>query len=491
MIDLATIQRKTADCGKPVVNLKGGGGCGNGFVYTGSGSVVVGSAGVEPFSYNYNINILGNVYRLPRKIERSIAHNCTTQKSISSRMYKVEGWQIFPLWKMNEIEELLMSKDIYIDNIKVVFKGDRVFEQVGRSCDNMYKLNFTVEECHVQQIYGCVGDCAIMQNVYAFRASMANTLHDGTFNVTADNGFEINSSNLYNYLLSRNGVTAVYDVTADPDIVALNSDIILAFKVEGIRPVLPYFHVGNRSSKARVFPIIRPLGTAVSSGLGLSGICDNINISGLITSTLQTCDALVVGTPFIVPIAAACNLTLNGFWADILHTSLTNNLNGTSSIRIDIIDISRDVIIGANTNLYIATGGEVAVVLPNGVGGSVTSVLKNGVLITSPANYVFDDSLGALRFTSPLSAGDKIETTYHTMVAPTTYFLRGETIATIDGACRPSRTITLRNSDEPSIPVDATLMIIPDGRVIYTGRVTSSSTHDISLQLASITYPNT
>lgn len=492
MIDLVTIQRPTADCGKPVINLKGGGSCSNGFVYTGGGSVSAGSDGVEPFEYNYNINILGNVTRLPRKIERSISFNCTTQKATSARLYKIEGWQIFPLWKMNEIEELLSSKEIYIDDVKVVFRGDAVFEKVGRSCFNMYKLEFTVEECPVRQIYGCGDDCNLVQSVFAFKQSMITTLSDGTFDTTTDNGVLVNSSILENFLRTRPNVTNVTNVTTDPDIVALNSDIVAAYKVEGINPILPsYFHIGNITSRARVFPTIRPLGTSVASGLALAGVCDNINVSGVITATLQTCDAIVVGSAFVVPMAAACNLTLQGAWANIANTSLVNNLTGTSTLRIDIEDTTRNVVATPIAHEYIAAGGEVLVALPNGIGGSVVSVLKNGVPISTPANYNFVVNTGALRFTLPLAALDKINTTYYTMAAPTTYFLRGETVAIIDGACRPARTIILRNADEPSIPVGGELMINPDGRVIYTGRVTSSTISSISLQLNAITYPNT
>lgn len=492
MIDLVTIQRPTADCGKPVINLKGGGSCSNGFVYTGGGSVSAGSDDVEPFEYNYNINILGNVTRLPRKIERSISFNCTTQKATSARLYKIEGWQIFPLWKMNEIEELLSSKEIYIDDVKVVFRGDAVFEKVGRSCFNMYKLEFTVEECPVRQIYGCGDDCNLVQYVFAFRQSMITTLSDGTFDTTTDNGVLVNSSILENFLRTRPNVTNVQNVTAYPDIVALNSDIVVAYKVEGINPILPsYFHIGNRTSRARVFPILRPLGTSVASGLALAGVCDNINVSGVITATLQTCDALVVGTPFVVPMAAACNLTLQGAWSNIANTSLVNNLNGTSTLRIDIIDTTRKVTPLLATHNYIAAGGEISVTLPNGVGGTIVSVAKNGTPLSTPANYVFDAQIGVVRLVVALSYLDKLDTNYYTMAAPTTYFLRGETIAMIDGACRPARTIILRNADNPSIPLDSTLMINPDGRVIYTGRVTGSTVTDISLQLTSITYPNT
>lgn len=488
MENLVTKQRQTADCGKPVINIKGSGECNNGFVYTGSGTVLSGSVGVTPFPYNYNLNILGNITRKPRKIDRAISKNCTTQKTTSSAIYHIEGWQIFPLWKMNEIEQLLMSKNIFIDDEEVVYRGSEVFTPVGKSCFNMYKLGVDIEECQVQKIYGCNDECSGSQYIIAIKSAMASS---SSYNIIMDNGIAINSTDLYTFLLTRTGVLSVADITSDPDIVALGVDYDVVYKVAGVNPILPsYMFIGNRTSRARIFPIVSTLGSSVTTGLGGGAMCDDINRSGAITINELTCDDIVYSTPTIIPLAAACDLQLQGHWVDIAGTGIANNLNGSSTLVLNIKDTTRHTSSGTIANYYTAVGGETSVVLPNSQGGAVSLVKKNGVTISTPSAYTFNPKTGAIQLTVALHAGDIIYAEYTAAGLGTNYILSGETLAIITGACVPPRTLTFRTADIPTLPTNSTLIITPRGEVIYTGAVTNAYSTYIKVGIT-ITYLNT
>lgn len=100
---------------------------------------------------------------IPLDLKRTVSLNCRLQKVERTRQWRIEGLTWFPLWKMQEIEDMLGSENIWLNGVLFSFAGGTSFSNILDSCrlPNDFRLNVILNECYEFQILGCSTQCAI------------------------------------------------------------------------------------------------------------------------------------------------------------------------------------------------------------------------------------------------------------------------------------------------------------------------------------------
>ncbi|RYE25468.1 MAG: hypothetical protein EOP51_04075 [Sphingobacteriales bacterium] len=118
------------------------------------------------FQYRKITNIKGLVRTLPREIKREYSMNCRLQRVESTTQYQLIGFDLFAQWKMREMEDQLHASHIVVNNYdyinrSVEYAGGTPFKlvQVGFNCTPTYKLDATLNDCTVNQVFGCGDVC--------------------------------------------------------------------------------------------------------------------------------------------------------------------------------------------------------------------------------------------------------------------------------------------------------------------------------------------
>src|SRR5690606_5402149 len=102
-------------CGEKLVRLISRFPCYDAFTgeyYAIPDDVIGGSA---DFAYTKVTSIRGRFVQRPREIVRQISYNCKLQRSESARQFLLEGYDIFPAWKMDEIEGQLHAPYLWVE----------------------------------------------------------------------------------------------------------------------------------------------------------------------------------------------------------------------------------------------------------------------------------------------------------------------------------------------------------------------------------------
>lgn len=105
--------------------------------------------------------IEGRLKKLPTNIKRTLSINCRTQRTEKTKKFLLQGKKPFPLWKMEEIEMMLLGNRIFINGVEKQSEGGTAFTQAGppKNCVFYYKLEMDIQDCYQWQIYGCTPSC--------------------------------------------------------------------------------------------------------------------------------------------------------------------------------------------------------------------------------------------------------------------------------------------------------------------------------------------
>lgn len=129
--------------------------------YYGDGVVLPQSFGLFPFPFVKLSNIQGRFRSVPSEIKRTISLNCRTQKTETTERWMLQGIVAFPVWKMQEIQRMMLANHIYVDGVEYQTEGGTFFKQIGKpyNCQYSYQLSIDFIGCYEWQIFGCQPVC--------------------------------------------------------------------------------------------------------------------------------------------------------------------------------------------------------------------------------------------------------------------------------------------------------------------------------------------
>lgn len=256
--------------------------------YYGTPGIIL--SGDPSFTYTKVTNLLGILQQIPREITREYSFNCILQKTESTRLYEVKSRELFPPWKMNEIENQMHSPNIYIDNVRYEYNGGTIFEQITipRYCFYQYKLIMTVNDCNIFQIHGCGDACNTNGATLSFMIVQgAEQYYSENRNLVATDADE-----LMNYFRNLTGVTDV--VALDPG--DFDCDFDFGFTVYSTSAYVPNsIFVGQPQPQTRVFGLSDEELAAICTSI----IADPIPVLGTPVISDDTSATPVLGTPTI------------------------------------------------------------------------------------------------------------------------------------------------------------------------------------------------
>lgn len=121
--------------------------------------------GDASFSYTKVTSIRGRFVPRPREITTQISYNCKLQRAESARQYLLESHELYPAWKMQEIEAQMHAPYKWVETEfsyrEYQYTGGVIFTkpQGANDCTEAWKLLADMSECIVRQTFGCGDDC--------------------------------------------------------------------------------------------------------------------------------------------------------------------------------------------------------------------------------------------------------------------------------------------------------------------------------------------
>jgi hypothetical protein len=472
-MSLTSIQRPISECNKPVIRLVATPSC-----ESSNGNIADGSEGVSNFPFQIITNLKGFIRDIPREIIRQNSKNCRPQKVQSSVKYELQGGNLYPAWKMREIEQSFMSEKIEIDGQEVLFSGGAIFEVAGNTCNNLYRLKTIIEECQTISIFGCNPTC--LTPIYYFVIPPIPEFEVPNF--FNDSGILVASgySQLLAYYSNRANVLEVEDIV-EPLPIQCSYYKVFSIKTSGITP--SYLYVDSVSNSSKIFGI--PLD---ESNPDYNKLCKGIDNTACLIPIIEppfvyelTCGDITIGS--ITQFSdMMCAIMVQNMWTGDVEITSTGD---TRSIDIDISSteyISGGGAIGEIAHTIIL-GQECGITLSIDGGASIIDIQVNGIdLDESDYSYTYPN----LTFSPCLTVGDDLIIKYQEQITPP--YIK-QTIALITGTmCRPLTTVYQNNENNSSIPVGATIAIFPNGEVRWYGVPSAHTDANSTITVTDIIY---
>lgn len=483
-MNLAFIKRPVTSCNKPVIKLVTTSECNDSITddHYGTGTVIDGSNGVSPFPFYKVTNLRGFVKNVPREIVRQNSRNCKPQKVSSSIVYEIQGADFYPGWKMRELEDMFHAKTINIDGEDVLYYGGRMFEEIGKFCNPVYRLVTNVQECEKFQIYGCGNECT--PNCFYFLLP-ANIVTQNFFN---EAGQQIASTyqQLLDWYASQSNVQEAIDINTSLQIAC---QYFKVFKVVGTGYIPAFLFYDSPSQSNKVYGMTLDCNLPDYSKL-CGGVdnrsCGQLQIEPPVVFEL-TCGDLTITDVVVFIIGESCAVAPFPAWEQ--HTGTTNIIS-SGTVRTFNLSVINPTYIGeppaSGVRIYETPIGELTCTLNTGVppNGNVTEVLLDGVPTTG---YGYNPSTQVMTFSPCVEGEVEITINYDTPGINPTF--SNELIANITGSsCLPSTTFYFNNASNPDIPLGATLIIDTLGNVKWTGSPTSADGDGSVIEFENIIY---
>jgi len=149
-------------CGKPYIKFVAQFDCIDTFTgdYYGDGTVIAGF-GRYPFPFVRLSWLQARLKTVPKTVKRTISINCRTQRTETTAKMQLQGIIPFPVWKMVELENMLLSNHLFLDGKEYQSEGGTPFKQFGKpqACNYVYQMDLDIQECYEWQIFGCTAAC--------------------------------------------------------------------------------------------------------------------------------------------------------------------------------------------------------------------------------------------------------------------------------------------------------------------------------------------
>lgn len=475
-MSLSTLQRPISECNKPVIKLVATPSC-----ESSNGNIADGSDGVSNFPFQIITNLKGFIRDIPREIIRQNSKNCKPQKVQSSIKYELQGGDLYPSWKMREIEQSFMSEKIEIDSNEILYSGGSVFEPAGNSCNNLFRLKVIIEECSTISIFGCSPTCLTPTYYFVIPPVVIpefETIPD-FFN---DSGILIASgySQLLSYYSNSAGVLEVIDII-EP--LPIQCAYYKAFSVKTSGIVPSYLFVNAVSNTNKVFGV-----SLDENNPDYNKLCKGVDNT--------SCLMPVIEPPFVYELTCG-DITIGSItqFSDTMCAIMVQNM-WVGDVEITSIGDTRSIDIDISSTEYISGGGEIGeiahtivigeecgITLSIDGGASIIDIQVNGDdLPETDYSYVYPN----LTFSPCLTVADELIIKYQEQIAAP--YIR-QTIALITGTmCRPLTTVYQNNENNSSIPVGATIAIFPNGEVRWYGVPTAHTDANSTITVTDIIY---
>ncbi|MDV7696292.1 hypothetical protein N6B72_05100 [Chryseobacterium soli] len=113
----------------------------------------------ESLRFRKTIYIPGEITVSPTEIKKTVSFLGKPQRSEYVRKFDLTGLDVFPDWKMLEIEAMFSGRRIFINGIEYVYRGGKIFIKDDIPGTGSWKLKTELEDFPKVNDFSCIDDC--------------------------------------------------------------------------------------------------------------------------------------------------------------------------------------------------------------------------------------------------------------------------------------------------------------------------------------------
>jgi len=188
--------------------------------------------------------IRGKLKRSATDIKRTISeYGCRSIRTDFARLYALQGYDVYPEWKMNEIENIFASQQIKVGGETFYFRGGSIFTEEKIKCSCGFLLNAKLEDCSITREYGCEVDCTFSCTYYVITSQYKDQMY-------YDDKGDLIAVTFYDLLSYFHGLADVNSAVEVP-LTGLECQVLGVIKVDtnGILPSFLYYNEVANSKK--------------------------------------------------------------------------------------------------------------------------------------------------------------------------------------------------------------------------------------------------
>jgi len=139
--------------------------------YGDAGAILSGAYGSTPFPFVKLSNIEGRLRPVPKQTKTTISINNRVQRTETTDKYVLTAEVVFPVWKMIEIENMMLASNIFVDGKEYRTDGGTFFKQLGRPYNCLYSYQISIDFIgnYQWQNFGCSPVCETQSWYYLIR----------------------------------------------------------------------------------------------------------------------------------------------------------------------------------------------------------------------------------------------------------------------------------------------------------------------------------
>ena len=189
--------------------------------------------------------IQGQLQIQPAEIKRNITFLGKPQRTENIEKLSVFGLEVFPDWKMREIESILSGRRIFVDGIEYIYRGAKSFTRDEIQGSNSWIFKTELENAPKVNDFTCIEDC--ITNCYYF--VITSGTKDQDYYREDKSKIGDTYQELIDYFNSLNDIISVTDV----DTSTIGCHIVAAIKIDSFGYVPSFIYYKMPLNEYRIF----------------------------------------------------------------------------------------------------------------------------------------------------------------------------------------------------------------------------------------------
>jgi hypothetical protein len=361
--------------------------------------------GTPSFDFVKISTINARIVPRQKEIKREISYNCVLQRTEAANAYLLESKEIYPAWKMLEIQNQFTAPEIWVEDYpnykQYQFTGGTIFEKPEGllDCLEYFKLSATLEDCIVRQVFGCPESCVSTigaQSMSSFFVVPDNYIEGNNFYNDARDIIAVDIDGLLEWLRTQPNVLNAELMAASPIECSYTAIIGIAGN-GGYLPTSIYYNTLSQGN--RIYAVTVD---------DLSDICELIPQNQCATPVIGQfeivpieCATPVLGTPEYTPVTGNDVELIDTFDWEFVLTGSPATPEDTSAI-----EYNNQVLLNFKVRNYSILDPTIElnnIIIGNvGAGGRPPQIVVFAPENTSSleeGQYVSIDEYGAIRYT--------------------------------------------------------------------------------------------
>ncbi|MBD3904475.1 hypothetical protein NAL32_07500 [Chryseobacterium sp. Ch-15] len=189
--------------------------------------------------------IQGQLQQQPAEIKRNITFLGKPQRAENVEKLSVFGLEVFPDWKMREIESVLSGRRIFIDGIEYIYRGAKSFIRDEIQGSNSWIFKTELENAPKVNDFTCIEDC--ITNCYYF--VITSGTKDQDYYKEDKSKIGDTYQELLDYFNSLNDVISVTDV----NVATIGCNVTAVLKIDSFGYVPSFIYYKMPINEYRIF----------------------------------------------------------------------------------------------------------------------------------------------------------------------------------------------------------------------------------------------